>query len=303
MNTNHHSTCSWVRNTLIIVMCILANLSTSLAQNQFKTWYFGNNAGINFNNSPPTPLTDGKVNTREGCATISDKDGNLLFSTDGRVAYNRKHEIMPNGKDLHGNSTSTQSAVIVQKPGSDVVYSLFTLDHTSGTYGLLYSEVDMSLQSGLGDIGSVKNVAVTTNTCEKLVAVKHADNQRFWIIVHLEGNNRLLSYLLDDKGLSTTPVVTDLGSSGNYPSSSCIGYMKCNAEGTIIASANYANKNVEIFKFNNSTGKLSDMISLSPPSLQFPYGVEFSPNGNYLYVSEARGNAVVYINTIFRSII
>ena len=271
-------------------MCTWVHISVTQAQNQFKTWYFGNNAGINFNNSPPTPLTDGKVNTREGCATISDKDGNLLFSTDGRVAYNRKHEIMPNGSDLHGNSTSTQSAVIVQKPGSDVVYALFTLDHTSGSYGLLYSEVDMTLQSGYGDIGSVKNVEVTTNTCEKLVAVKHADNQRFWIIVHLEGSNRLLSYLLDENGISTTPIVTDLGSSSNYPSSSCIGYMKCNAEGTIIASANYAKNNVEIFKFNNSTGKLSSIIDLSHPSLKFPYGVEFSPNGKYLYVSEARGN-------------
>ena len=52
-------------------------------QNQANNWYFGQNAGINFSNGIPVALDDGVLNTPEGCSTISDSNGNLLFYTDG----------------------------------------------------------------------------------------------------------------------------------------------------------------------------------------------------------------------------
>ncbi len=52
---------------------------TLFAQKEANIWYFGRNAGIDFNTTPPTALTDGEINTLEGCTTFSDKNGNLLF--------------------------------------------------------------------------------------------------------------------------------------------------------------------------------------------------------------------------------
>ena len=44
-----------------------------------NNWYFGDYAGINFNGPTPVALTNGAMSTHEGCAVISDADGNLLF--------------------------------------------------------------------------------------------------------------------------------------------------------------------------------------------------------------------------------
>ena len=66
---------------------------------------------------PPTGLTDGALDTNEGSATISDENGNLLFYTDGSSAYDRNGDVMLNGNFLGGNSTTTQSGVIVPRPG------------------------------------------------------------------------------------------------------------------------------------------------------------------------------------------
>ena len=57
-----------------------------MAGKQGNIWYFGEGSGLDFNTlsgGHPTELTNGIISTREGVATISDGDGNLLFYTDG----------------------------------------------------------------------------------------------------------------------------------------------------------------------------------------------------------------------------
>ena len=132
-----------------------------VAQREASNWYFGDNAGINFDiNNNVTPLTDGQLSTDEGCTSISDTSGQLLFYTDGIRVYNRNHTVMPNGLNLNGNPSSTQSAIIIPKPGDANIYYIFTASTTFGgapDLGFQYSEVDMTLNNGLGDVTSSKN--------------------------------------------------------------------------------------------------------------------------------------------------
>lgn len=51
----------------------------TFSQNEGKVWYFGSNAGLDFNTNPPTILNDGQLNTLEGTASFADAYGNLLF--------------------------------------------------------------------------------------------------------------------------------------------------------------------------------------------------------------------------------
>ncbi len=80
-----------------------------LAQGEGNNWYFGTYAGLTFNTNPPSLLNDGRLVTTEGCASVSDKNGNLIFYTDGSNVYGSNHLLMPNGTGLYGNPSSTQS--------------------------------------------------------------------------------------------------------------------------------------------------------------------------------------------------
>ncbi len=179
-------------------------LTTTLAfsQQEASVWYFGQNAGLKFNaDGSVTPLSDGQLNTNEGCSSIADGNGNLLMYTDGRTVWDRNHIQMPNGSyaygtELFGDGSSTQSGIIVPKPGSTNIYYIFTVDEPhhqnaaaypnafSGDYieadsgqtpadddgrnnGLNYSVVDLSVVGANGSIGDVvsrNNQLITYNT-------------------------------------------------------------------------------------------------------------------------------------------
>ena len=262
---------------------ILFTLNT-YAQKEGNIWYFGNNAGIDFNSGTPIALTDGQMNTMEGCASICDSLGNLLFYTDGLTVWDRTHNIMPNGIGLMGHNSSTQSAIIVKKPKSKNIYYIFTIDAEAGINGLRYSELDMNLNGGGGDITSNKNILIITPTCEKVTVVKHRNNSDFWIITRLFNSNAFNCYLLTKDGLNVIPIINItnlyLGNNGT----NAIGYLKASHNGKKIVSANTYLKNFELFDFNNSTGILSNAMTFSLNN-DNPYGVEFSPDNNLLYIS------------------
>jgi hypothetical protein len=142
------------------------------SQSTDSVWYFGENAGIDFNTGVPVPLLNGSLVTVEGCASIASPDGSLLFYTDGIEIYNKNHVVMLNGDGLGGHISSTHSAIIVPKPASPNIYYVFTTDANGGASGLQYSEVDISLDNGLGAVTSVKNSLLITPTDEKIVALK-----------------------------------------------------------------------------------------------------------------------------------
>ena len=256
-----------------------------IAQNQNNTWYFGFHAGLTFNTSPPTPLQS-TLFTHEGTASISDPEGNLLFYTNGTTIWDRMHSPMPNGAGLLGGESSTQAALIVPLPNSCGIYYVFnTEDHlTDG--GLYYSVVDMCLNNGMGDVvNSDKNTLMLDQTTEKLTAVLHANGTDVWIITHKLGSREFAAFLLTAAGLNPVPVISAVGFS--YPSTAHIGPAKANHRGNKIISAATFYANIELFDFDNATGRLSNPVNLNSifGGPLFFYGVEFSPNDSLLYVT------------------
>jgi gliding motility-associated-like protein len=274
--------------SILILLCTYSH-----AQKEGNIWYFGEHAGLDFNSGTAVPLNDGKLNTLEGCATISDENGDLLFYTNGSVVFNKNHTTMPNATALLGHWSSTQSAIIVKKPESNKIYYIFTVDGATGNKGgLNYSVVDMTLDGGLGDILTntnlqfIKNIPLIPKTCEKVTAIKHLNGSDFWIISRLENSNTFHSYLLTAIGIDTTPVITNIGPVHNHTT----GYMKGSPNGNYIAAANI-NSGFDLFKFDNTTGVLSNVMSFIKPNKMISvYGLEFSPNSKLLYTSSS-GNA------------
>jgi len=252
------------------------------AQKQNNMWYFGANAGIDFNQSPPVALTDGKIHTQEGCASIAGGDGQLLFYTNSITIWNKKHLVMKNGDGLLGNESSTQGAIIVPCPQNNRLYFVFTTVDLEKT--LSYSVVDITGDDGLGEV-IVKNKVLLETSTEKLVAVPHANGKDFWVIGHKAQSNNFYAWLITKNGVSSTPVISATGVV-HTATFSVIGYLRASPDGNRLVCAVKAVGVVEQFKFNRYTGDINDPETLTGFDSDSPYGVEFSPNGNLLYLCE-----------------
>jgi gliding motility-associated-like protein len=311
--------------TKFLLLVLIAIYQTSLAQNEAANWYFGDKAGLTFNSGSPVSLLNGQLVTREGCASISDKNGTILFYTDGSKVYNKLHQVMPNGSGLLGHVSSTQSAIIVPKPNNPFVYYIFTVDQPLAenvdndplndedppNNGLNYSQVDLRLNNGLGDIPSnEKNIHLITydpqneeevkfKCSEKITAVQHGDGVSFWVITHFIDN--FYAFKISNAGVIKTPIKSSsplIVPLGGYHSNA-IGYLKTSPNGTKIAIVNSSTKtnnelgpkgevrrntgNVWLYNFNTSSGSVTNGISIL--SGANPYGVEFSAKTKKLYVT------------------
>ncbi|WP_298516777.1 T9SS type B sorting domain-containing protein [uncultured Kordia sp.] len=273
-------------------------LNVAFGQGEGVNWYFGSNAGLDFTTSPPTALLDGALETNEGVATISSQTGQLLFYTDGRSVWDKNHQITPNGTGLTGDSSSSQSAIIVPKPGDPNIYYIFTVDNEAGLNGLRYSEFDLTLNNGDGDVTSLKNEQLWPSTAEKITAVQHANGTDYWVLSHAWNSNTFLVYQVTASGVNTTPITQDIGSNHDGDTTETIGYMKASSNGEKLAIAQWSsNTFVEIFDFNDANGSISNPIRLDNifygGQQNGTYGVEFSPNTELLYVSDLNFNPTV----------
>ncbi|TAF66497.1 MAG: hypothetical protein EAZ55_06115 [Cytophagales bacterium] len=283
-----------MKKTIVLLLAFFFYYTPLWAQAEASVWYFGNKAGIQFINNQIVPLTSSVINTDEGCATISSPQGKLLFYTDGITLYNHLHQATPNGQELKGHSSSTQSAVVIPNPKNPYLYYLFTIDATAGKNGLCYSELDMRLDGGKGDIiPDKKNLSIKQPVTEKLTAVKHRNGIDYWVIVHGWLNGEFLSYLVTAEGINLTPIISKVGKYHDGTDLNTQGYMKASPDGTSVALALEESQLFELYDFDNATGKLSNPITLSLEANSYPYGIEFSPDGTRLYGSAA-GTGKVY---------
>lgn len=272
---------------LLIALMLIFSIS-SFAQNQSNNWLFSNFAALDFNTgSPVTFDAYGSIETWEGSASISDINGELLFFTDGSTVWNSAHEIMPNGAGLGGDISSTQSALIVKKPDSESIYFLFTVDNEGGPDGMRYSEVDITLEAGLGDVNDTKNLLIENSVTEKLTAVLHQNGIDIWVVTQKAGSNIYHSYLVTSDGIDMTPVVSAIGEPLIDFTGAGIGYLKASPNGLIMANAKSLSDEIDVFDFDNATGMLSNLNSLS---IDYPFGIEFSSNSSVLYVTTHAGD-------------
>jgi gliding motility-associated-like protein len=283
----------------LFIILLFTNLTFQVllcySQIQPEVWYFGNYAGVDFSDDIPMPLTDGMISTLEGCATICDPAGNILMYTNGQTVWAKDHSVMPNGTNLHGHTSSTQAACIVKQPGNNPFLYIFTTDYFTGSSGLKYSIVDISLNNGKGEIVE-KNIPLLSPVSEKLTTIIHGNGTGIWVITHKWGTAEFFAYLIDETGIQE-PIISSSGtvhSGGTYGYYNCIGYMKPSNNGDKIALAIYDMGVIELFDFNKNTGVVYNPLTFSGFSKS--YGVEFSPDDSRLYVKGLYSGSIYQFN-------
>lgn len=282
-----------ILTTSMLLLLILHVFS----QNEANNWRFGRHVGLEFGSGEPVINYNVPFITARACASISDTSGVFLFSCNGRKVWNSNLQVMENGLDMLGDHGSGQGALILQKPGSDHSYYLFTVAHENRPqYGMRYSVIDMTLDGGLGAVTEEKNIPmdVDWHAVEKMTSVRHENGQDIWVIVRKYMEGEYASFLLTSSGVSTQPVISY---AKEVVRQSMRGSMKISHDNKRLACAiqgesesNHLNQGVEICNFNASTGEVEFLYTLSKNGevghkAYEPWAVEFSPDSKLLYVS------------------
>lgn len=288
-----------MRFFIFIMTCLVAN-QQSLAQyysNYNKVWAFGYKAGLDFTSGAPVAITTGDASTSitEGCASVCDSLGNLLFYTKGTSVYNRNHVLMPSGVAVTSFSTfsTTQAALIMPVIDSPQKYYVFSLQQfTNGDplmCKLVYCKVDMNLDGGFGDIVvSTKETPLADSLCEKMIAIA-GDNHNIWLMVHRKDTCLFLAYEISTTGIDTIPVVSTVGTFSS-PMGYAVGTLKVSpnrrkiVSNSVFQSIPYNKFGTELYDFDPSTGIVSNCLVLD--SVNSHYGAEFSPDNSKLYTDQ-----------------
>ncbi|WP_425392263.1 PKD domain-containing protein [Ekhidna sp.] len=248
-------------------------------------WYFGEQAGIEFTGGATAILDGNQQDALEGCATISDVNGDLLFYTNGFTVWNRDHDVMVNGDTIGGEQLSAQNSLIMPFGGDQTMFYIFTTERVYGDdeYALRYSIVDMKEDEARGKV-IVKNVKLMENSTERITGSGFTGNDL--IMAHEFGNNSFRAFQTSAAGLSGA-IFSPTGAVHEFMQElSATGYMKISPTLNQIAVNIPGTNQVEILDLDQGEVSNPRLIDTGESDL---YGMEFSPGGLKLYLTTSSG--------------
>jgi hypothetical protein len=252
--------------------------------------------------------------------------GKLLFTCNGMIIYDTTGNIMQNGDSLQPPKIYTQNAYpsagisqgsIILPKGANGQYYVFipTISDSSYTYFvtnvggggvvpydlLRYNVVDMQANAGLGSVVEKNKILLKDAELIKvgMQACKHANGRDWWLIKQGGyGKNELIKYLVTKDSIYGPYTQTFAEPAFEY--FDLTGQIAFSPDGTKFASAISKNRQLFLADFDRCSGEFSNpqvkYIPIDSSTIPNPlphylmdsisYGVCFSPNGNYLYLSK-----------------
>ncbi len=290
-----------LRHGLFLILLLLPAI-ISWSQHE-QVWVFGTKGALNFSSGSPQQAQS-VADMRGNSASICDRNGNLLFYTDGNYVWNRQHNIMVGGVNLTigpglpvklpdpGNGWIADATAIAMKPGEPGKYYIFSerrepIDPNSGSSlyypsDLYYSIVDMSENNGLG--GVIEKGTFVDSNVQKLTLVAGL-------------GNAYKAYNVTANGVEA-PVVSVTGSTTTDVDMA--GVLTVSHNRTRLVLTNIAGT-AEMSTFDPATGIVSNTVQLpfsttgpTPPSypagpINMWQGAAFSPDDSKLYLSAFSG--------------
>lgn len=279
-----------------------ALVSSALAQKEASHWFFSPQGYMDFNQSPPSKLLLPRLDYKkygQFYASIADASGKLLFFTDGRSFFNSQHKMMENGDGSYGETRSTQTSIVIPKPGCKDLYYSFTTElaltnsELNGNgWTIHYSIVDVAAGNGKGRV-LVKNRVLTDDKGDALAVFEGADGESFWLVT--KGDvDEISAYKITKSGISHCPVISK---SQNLVGSGHQG-IKASPDGRhlVLINSEYFMEVLQVYSFDKISGSFKARFELRQG---YPYPTtypayykrytsyyEFSPDGNNLFIVE-----------------
>ena len=290
-----------MKRIISILPLILFYFINCFGQKETWNWVFGDYAGLSWrpeklrsftakgiDGTPDAVLQNlpssfsSSISSLEGVFSLSDKDGNLLFYSDGNYIWNAANELIYNS--LGGHNSSTQSGIVIPYPGDDKKYICIGL-------GMLFANnmgyVIVQAKSPTDVSVTGKRVAFSGHSGplgESMSAIMHANGEDWWIVAPGKGSPVCFNAWLATKAgiQSSTPVKTPASFNYTDKNNGSCGYLKFTPDGKHFVWCTWVGNKVIYGDFDNNTGRFSNIRYINNHGA---YGVEFSPSQKYLYTT------------------
>lgn len=238
---------------------------------------------------------------RTSCS-MSNAQGDLIYSSNGCAIQDRSGQIMMNGEDInpgpsHESScdgglnfyiAGRQALLSLPDPNDTLLYYVF---HTTIvivpeplaviTDALYYSLIDMRGNNGLGEVIE-KNQVIISDTIAygQLTAVRHANGNDWWVVTPQYKNGKFYRFILSSDGIG--PILEQqFGIGDDFPGN---GQSKFSPDGTKYISYNPFDE-FKILDFDRQTGLFSNYRQIFvADEIGITGGCAISPNSRFAYI-------------------
>ena len=313
------------KTILLNILCLLSLMG--YAQKETTNWTFGGYAGLTWNKTrswdckglagtPDATLTGLPTNFRNDLSstgntmTFSDKNGNLLFYSDGRLINDRTHDGL--GVELTGSLATTIPGVPFPYPGDKnktVIVTIRDVYHNMYDRILCYTVWDQTRRGGLGGVVPGKlNIPLEGAkgyTRSAVAAVAHENGEDYWITVPGYSDNWQMNPEIDHMYLNTwlftasgemsaAPLTLKLPYKIRGNTTGMFRFTEDGAHFFFSLGENQSGINIIIYgDFDNSTGTFSNIKEMK--STTYLSYFDFNKNGTLLYLVDfVKAEILVY---------
>ena len=297
----------WLHSNILLLISLLWSISLH-AQKEDYSWIIGDNFwGVNeLNFSEDTfsiSTSDSTVNLSFANASMSDRNGDLLFYTNGWSVYDSKHTEVINGDSLNPgwirdegkflmNYRIYQSAIILQDVVDTNLYNLFHLRGRSrDSFGqsvyvsdLLRTVVDCTDKNNIEVLTKNEPIIIDTLAFGGLTACRHGNGRDWWLIA-AQVDSGYYVMRISPQGFDISYQKIGLVRGNIYVESSVF-----SPDGNLYVNGNSA-AGIQIFDFDRCSGTLTvrdhipfdSLVDTSNILGASTGAVAVSPNSKFLY--------------------
>jgi hypothetical protein len=273
----------------MFVITLWCNWTFAYAQKENYVWVFGDSIGLDFNqpagNLPVTYKTN--ISAYAASASICDKNGKLLFYSNGNAVWDATNNVMPNGDGLIGDKYACSGYVAILPFVNDSTkFYLFYRWAYGSSPALYYSVIDITLNRGLGDIEvGRRNILLDTGITAAITTIR-GSNCNYWLVTHRMNSTEFRCFNIDNNELHTIPVSSFVGSAYDIQMQG-FEYSYDTKNKRLACGSVSSSAGLELYDFDENKGTVSNPQTITNNidwEYHFPF-ICFSPDGTKLYAS------------------
>ena len=284
-----------LKKTVILIFLAGVFGCSLKAQKEDYIWFFGDSLFLDFNHEPPLLSQTAKAYTHIASGSICDKEGNLLFLCTEQSIIEVGNDTVPGAEAVGvppGACAYNFDGIMILPVYDTDQHIIFT---NSRVYDVSPTQVDMDLSYHVVERNdssakfslTLTNILLEDSLNDGLAAIRHANGQSWWLILHKADSKLFVTYLID--GINFTgPYYQEIGSTVITKSAevaSAIGTISASNDGKRVVLIN-GEGTLNVFSFDRCSGLFSDWKDASSSINAYYSGAEFSPDGNLLYTVE-----------------